>query len=255
MTDFESIQYGLKLGFWTILLVFLWALGKVHGWDKVIYYSGIKFIVRKFKPVKVGNGGRAETLPTGVLWAIGIYVAMYGLASQRYENKVDLLEYRYTAFLTTVAAGAPFMGARLKKIEDSSCQKKPEFFNPIALFQSLFWFHGTYPEFDGLLRRTVEEWKIKLKDAQLYKADLRETDLSGADLRGANLTGANLREAIFNGADLTGALLLLADLSGAKGIEYQQLITVGSLYEVKGISNDLLARLKKDKPNLFKWHP
>lgn len=98
---------------------------------------------------------------------IGIYIALFGIASQRYENKVDLIEYQHTAILTTVAAGAPFVGAKLQILENSTCPAKPEILNPISVLQSMFWFECSYLEFDGLLQKTVEEWKTKLFNANL----------------------------------------------------------------------------------------
>ncbi|MFQ5675535.1 MAG: hypothetical protein ACE5G1_06515 [bacterium] len=52
-------------------------------------YSGVEFAYRKFNPTR-----KALRLPTGMLWLIGIYSAIYGIASQRYDNRVNEVETR-----------------------------------------------------------------------------------------------------------------------------------------------------------------
>ena len=127
---------------------------------------------------------------------------MFGIASQRYENRVDLLEYKHTAFLTTVAAGAPFVGSKLKDLEDSKCPMKPDILNPFTVFRSMFMPQGQYPEFYLIVKRTVEEWKTKLSKADLSKADLNGADLSNAILSEAILIEANLSKTKLAEADL-----------------------------------------------------
>ena len=100
-----------------------------------------------------------------------------------------------------------------------------------------------------------------LKEVDLTEVDLREVDLTAADLRGVNLTAAklivaNLTRADLEGANLTGAKLALAELAvanltgadlegaelaganltgayltGAKGLTYNQLASVKSLFQ------------------------
>ena len=61
-------------------------------------YSGMEFIFRKFYPSKY-----PQPLPTGLIWLVGIYVAFYGVASQRYENRVDIIENRANSIFTQLA--------------------------------------------------------------------------------------------------------------------------------------------------------
>ena len=95
--------------------------------------------------------------------------------------------------------------------------------------------------------------RADLRGADLTRADLRGADLTGADLTGANLTGADLREADLREAvPYKGKLL---GLTGAKGLTYNQLASVKSLYEAKGLETVLkpeeLTRLRAEKPELF----
>ena len=81
-------------------------------------------------------------------------------------------------------------------------------------------------------------------------ADLTRADLTRADLTGADLTLANLSEAILTRANLTGA-----DLTGAKGLTYNQLASVKSLYKTQGLETVLkteeITRLTAEKEELF----
>ncbi|MFH1136716.1 MAG: pentapeptide repeat-containing protein [Pseudomonadota bacterium] len=60
--------------------------------------------------------------------------------------------------------------------------------------------------------------------------------LQGTNLKGANLTMAILEGAIFN--ETTEVI-------------YEQLLEVKSLFEARGLSVDLVHRLRKSKPELF----
>ena len=81
-----------------------------------------------------------------------------------------------------------------------------------------------------------------LNGANLSRADLRKADLRGADLRGAYLRGANL-----SGADLNGA-----NLSRAEVLTKKQVILARTLHNCKLPRNIDVAKLKKEKPELFK---
>jgi len=66
-----------------------------------------------------------------------------------------------------------------------------------------------------LKKQFGDEFKNRLRNADLGGANLRNADLGGADLGGAYLSGAGLRGAYLQGADLGGADLQGAYLSGA----------------------------------------
>ncbi len=85
-----------------------------------------------------------------------------------------------------------------------------------------------------------------LRGADLSGADLRGADLSRADLRGANLAGANLRGADITLAKLQGASLYMTNLDGS-----EQLATVASLYEAKGLISEIVSELMDFHPGLF----
>ena len=195
-------------------------------------YFGGEFIVRKFYPPK--NSG---AFPTGFIWVFGIYIASFGVASQRYENRIDIIENRANSIFAqlTVSSVARETLSRISTVQNMWCPEKPEILNPLSVIRSLFCKPVKYQEMVQLLMERLEDWKRLLKhvnlqnailkgahltnadmsDADLSKADLREADLREADLKDANLQYANLGKADLRGAKLSRANLRGANFKGA----------------------------------------
>ena len=90
--------------------------------------------------------------------------------------------------------------------------------------------------------------KVDLSFANLDGADLCEVNLRFANLSGANLTwvsfiSSRLRFADLSGADLSNAILMDSDLTGTN-LTFEQLQTVGNLYQAQGIPPALVQQLK-----------
>jgi len=193
-------------------------ISPVSKW--IFRYSGLEFIFKKFYPPK-----HLQPLPTGVIWLIGLYVAFFGVASQRYENRVDIIENRVNSIFTQLPTDVYKKAlGRISTVQNMWCPEKPEILNPPSVFRSLFK-EIKYQEIVKLLKETIEDWKNLLSDVNLYKAslvgaNLDEASLSGANLEGANLKGAklidaNLKGANLRGANLDGVNLEMAILDGA----------------------------------------
>ena len=69
------------------LLWVLWAMLRI---------SGLKYIWGKTQTERV-NDPDYQRPPTFVLWVIGVYIALYGVASTRYELALDRVENRMSA--------------------------------------------------------------------------------------------------------------------------------------------------------------
>ena len=177
---------------------------------KSIYrYSGIESICNKARVIEEQQPKRI--LPTLPLWLIGIYIAFFGIASQRYENKVDIIENRANSIFTQIGTSARKSAlGRIAKVQNYPCPVKPKIFQPVSLFRSLFGKDSIHEEMAVLLRETIEDWKKELEEANLIEADL-----GGANLEGANLRGAYLFRAHLWGANLSDANLERADLWGS----------------------------------------
>ena len=182
----------------------------------IFRYSGLEFIYRKFNPPQ-----NPQTLPTGFLWLIGIYVACFSLASQRYENRIEIIEIRANSVFAQLAVPSLEKKAlsRIPMVQNMRCPYKPNILNPLSVFISLFK-DSKYAGVSAQLQETIEDWKdsldsVKLSEAILRAANLRDANLKGADLSKADLRRANLQQADLQNANLRGAILHRADLRRA----------------------------------------
>jgi uncharacterized protein YjbI with pentapeptide repeats len=173
-------------------------------------FLGIHYIIHKLNLTKK----KSEKPPVVAgIWIIGTYIALFGLASQRYESKAGIIENRIGVIIASLStSGFKQAIAGIANTQRSLCPVEPELWNPVATIQSLFWFKQPYSEGVGLLKETIENWKDSLNEVDLVSADLVSADLSEAGLKGANLFLVDLRGANLRGADLSSACLRNADL-------------------------------------------
>ncbi|MCP5004683.1 MAG: pentapeptide repeat-containing protein [Planctomycetes bacterium] len=197
------------LVFWKFL--FVWLL-----WDK----TGVRFICRKFQPEKesVTSNPVYARPATFVLWTIGIYVALFGIASSRYELSLSRAESK----LNTIVAQ---LGTSKKKVfrnlidqvpvlQKSMTPLKPKIFHPISVVMSLV-FEENSTDIRNRSIKVLAVWKDELTNVAFKEANLTKAEFEGADLTGANLTNATLRGANLTGANLTNATLRGANLINA----------------------------------------
>jgi len=179
-------------------------------WD----FSGLRFVYSKIRPAKPDS--KKPPPATICIWIIGVYVAFFGVASQRYENRLDKIENRANAIFTQLATPIYKKAlSRVSRVQNMPCPQKPRIRNPISVFRSLFGEETRYDIMVELLKETIEDWKNSLDSVNLAEADLQEADLSGANLKKAKIAEANLYKAILEEADLAEADLRGADLRGA----------------------------------------
>lgn len=205
-----------KIGFFLIKVIKFFLRGVVWIiWELI----PLRFIWEKLHPPRKDDSQQTRPPVTFGVWVIGFYVAIYGVASQRYENKLDRLEVKVSSIYQL--AGTPQYKAALGRIATVQATEIPE--EPIlwppslSPVRSLFIQGLPHRESVDALKLIVESFRDKPAiDRMLSGVNLRKADLRGTDLREAKLFRADLR-----GADLRGADLLWADLSGAKlfGVE------------------------------------
>jgi len=172
-------------------------------WD----LSGLHFIWTKISP-ELDPITQRRPPATILIWFLGVYVAFFGVASQRYENKIDIIENRSNAVYTMLSTKEYKKAlSRISRIQNMPCPTRPKILSPISVFKSLFGGGEFYYEMVGLLKETIEDWK-----SDLDYVDLSNANLKGLDLEGANLKGANLKGTILKGVNLKGAKLDLANL-------------------------------------------
>ena len=204
----------------------------------IFYYSGFEYIYRKAKP--------ATGLPTLPLWLIGIYIAFFGIAAQRYENRVDIIENRAKSIFTQLDTSARKSAlSRIPRVQNYPCPVKPKILNPVSVFRSIFGKNTVYTEMVHLLRETIEDLKEELKDVNLYGAKLVRADLGGVNPEEVNLVRANLEGAILNGSNFQEA-----NLEGTINLTIDQLTMVKTLYKAK-LDDELMKQVKEKYPHLL----
>lgn len=187
-------------------------------------YLGLRYLWRKIRPLK-----EYEQPPSVFfIWVIGIYFAMYGIASQRYENRRDTLENKVNIIIAQLDTpySKKIMG-RIPLLQKKHCPVKPEVMNPISIIRSLFGKEKPNDEITEDLKEIIIDRKnnlegvvlmginlegavlekVQLKGSYLKDANLKKTDLTEGHLEGCILSYANLRKAILYDVHLEGAVL------------------------------------------------
>jgi hypothetical protein len=258
---------------WVVLFIYKtnWAMWIV--WD----LSGLRFIWEKISPP-------AKRLPnekppsTFMIWAFGVvslYIALYGLASQRYENRIDVIENRSHVIYAQLSTSAYKKAiGRIPQVQDMWCPEKPEIHEPFTIIRSLVK-KARYDEMVSVLRETIEDWRenldyVDLSNAKLHNAVLTEANFQGAQLNnailqdtwlyqanlrnssleGANLEGAYLVNAQLKGTVLGGANLQYADLSACNELTVDQLCNVKTLYRTQ-LDQTIMNQVESRCPHLL----
>jgi hypothetical protein len=173
------------------------------GWW-VWQISGVREICAIINPNwKAATEPKASTF---VLWVVGVYVALFGLASQRHESRQDQIENRANGIYAQLGApNAKRALARIPRAQAMTLPRKPNLWPPQSVLRSLV----------GKEVRDEETVLALIEAVETFKEDLEVVNLAGASLIGANLTGANLNRAILIEAFLITTTLALADLTDA----------------------------------------
>lgn len=89
-------------------------------------------------------------------------------------------------------------------------------------------------------------YRARIIGTNFINANLSESSFKEANLTNSNLLGSNVLGCDFENADLT-----YADFTGVSNLSIVQLESCLSLFETKGIPDDIIEELKKRKPCLF----
>lgn len=221
-------------------------------WD----FTGARFVWEKIWPPANPRSDNHRPSSTFVLWVIGIYAAMYGIAAQKYENRVDAIENKADLWAIQLVNEKTRNAAidRAAAVQNLRTAPKPELTSPISIIRALFSTRSEkYSEIVDLVKESIEPYKESLSRRNLRRLDLSNldfykgrfinakldlTNLSGSDLWYANFDGASMREVMakdtnFRHATLTGTDLSDADLRGAQSLTVEQLCTAKSLTGVR----------------------
>jgi uncharacterized protein YjbI with pentapeptide repeats len=216
-----------------MLKFFLWLL-----WD----FSGLRFVWEKIRP-PIDQTTKKRPPATFAFWAFGaffIYIALFGLVSYRYENRIGIIENRTNALITHLSTPA-FKRAieRIPDIQKMKVPVKPEILKPSSVILSIFSSNIEYREMVDLLKQMIEDWKASLQGVSLVGADLSNLDLSGAKLNNADLSGAMLMYTNLEKAWLSHAVLNHANL-------FHSILEQAALFHAKLNNSNLEQSLLKN---------
>lgn len=219
--------------FFSLIRFYLMPLFELTGpllW-LIYHFSGARWAWEHLNPPteneikrQKAKGLRAAT--AFPLWLVGSYIALFGIASSRYESHVDRYEIRANALVALLANDnlRPIACSQISEIQKTMVPLKPDVFRPDKTIKS-FRFYTKHQDGIELLVEAIESCKSNLAKANLSSADLSSANLSYADLIKAdliktdlthtNLLSANLSFASLSFSRLEGALLFKANLTFA----------------------------------------
>ena len=236
---------------------------------------GLRYIFLKLCPPVDPETNRRKPI-TLTLWIFGIYVASYGIASQRYENRIDIIENRASAVFAQLASPAYKQAlARIPHIQHMCCPKKPDFLIPYTIFESLFAVYdiapyprisqnensdkqsellwnfrkkmfgvdGPYHEMVDLLKSTIADWKNSLKGLNLEGLVIDNANLEGADLSSVTMNDASLSHTFLNNVKFDDAHLWQSNFSNS--------FMEGASFRRAGLVNAQLANTRMTDVNLM----
>lgn len=161
--------------------------------------------------------------PTFFIWFIGIYVALFGLASNRYESRIDIIENRANSIISQLSSADSRKQALslIPLVQNLKTYEQPDLFNPVDTILSLGEADQLYVENVELLKELVVLYKSELQGTDFYYEVYEDfytrskNDVNGSSLI---LTNANLFMANFSANEeggntvLTGSDFRKADL-------------------------------------------
>jgi len=116
----------------------IFAFIKYLLWD----FSGLRFVLEKIRPPakRPPNERPPATFMIWVFGVFGVYIALFTIASQRYENNLDRLENRTNAILVLVSKDETRKNAfgLIPKAQNTKIPIEPDFLDPVSSITSLF---------------------------------------------------------------------------------------------------------------------
>jgi uncharacterized protein YjbI with pentapeptide repeats len=189
---------------------------KINSFFKWVFieFIPIRAIWHKIRPpLEQGNIKRKPA--TILLYITGIYIALFGVASQRYENIVDIIENRANSIFAQLGTSNYKKALqRIPAVQNMSCPIKPDVKNPYSVFRSLL-SDSNYTVMVELLKNVVEDYKESLDGIDFKMIDLEECNLTRSNFKNANLWRANFRNAMLTESNFENASLVNADLQNA----------------------------------------
>ena len=175
--------------------------------EQIIKYSGIEFVYRKFIPKD------KSVLPSGFIWLVGIYVAFFGLASNRYESRVDAIENRFGSIITLIGTDSKELAIeQLVSLHQVNIPVPPNFICPLSSFKAMFGEGEPHIETINNTKGIISALKNDLDSINLANGNFTELDFSDVSFYKTDFSGACLKGTDFSGADLSQTIGLTQEL-------------------------------------------
>ncbi len=171
-------------------------------WD----FSGLRLIWNKVFPEQHEENSKSSSF---FLWLIGIYVAFFGIASQRYEKQNELLEKKVNFICSQISSSDRIVKEYgfllIPETQATKIPIEPDILYPDSVFMSLF--------------KSEKNKRIgkRLKNLVIaYKEHLMNLNLENIDLSNINLENAKFMQSNLSGANFEGTNLWMADFSSGE---------------------------------------
>lgn len=198
---------------------------------QIWHYSGLAYIA-----AKASSSENKEHHPTLPIWLLGLYLGLFGMATQYYETRLNRFESIlniYVSQLGTSARTNTFLGLALHQKYELPIE--PDFRDPWRTIKTLIFkaeamnqdqshakkirrISDIISRFKGVLGCEYKPEELGFDNcevANLTTANLSRADLSQANLRKTILLAVDLTKANLNQADMSMANLMMSDLSRA----------------------------------------
>ncbi|WP_319780021.1 pentapeptide repeat-containing protein [Maridesulfovibrio sp.] len=189
--------------------------------DEKIYqllanYLGVRAIWEKLHPPTTKRDQNKPKPSTFILWAASVYIALFSVASSRYDRAVNSLAMQISAFQTQMTTNQKAQVCnQIRLIQQNEVPYKPDFKNPLTVFYSFYKYQKYEEGFQNIIQ-TINSYKKDLLNAQLNGADLSNIELIDSNIQNATLLDANLSNAILWNANLKNANLWRSNLEGCE---------------------------------------
>lgn len=180
--------------------------------DFILDLLGLKYIWYKLNPHKrVGN----KEPRTITLWLLSVFVALYSIASSRYEQELTRLEYRVSNLIMQVEGNNDVLSF-IPQLQNRKIPYKPSILNPWSTIKSFFSkYDQPDPDLVQELQDLIVKQKYSIAKLDLTHINLKSSDLSYANFESSNLSYANLRKTLLLKANFHNAKIIASQLQEA----------------------------------------
>jgi uncharacterized protein YjbI with pentapeptide repeats len=204
-------------------------------WRFVYIYLGIGYILQMIRKPKEGE--YTDRAPSQFIWwVIGIYAGIFGIAFQKYENRINRLENRYNSLIQQL--GGNNTGEILTAISDmqtSYTPLEPAIWPPNALISLTDSIPNS--EIWKLSENTILNWSEHLSRTRLENFSTKTLELH-SHTNNLTIKGRGIEHLKLNNSD------------SEEPLSFREINVLGCEFEEISIFNSQLSYLNLDKTSV-----